>query len=131
MGVDLKNLSHLAKNDMGEPFLSHTQASNPSSSSLDFSLAMAQISTPKTALAKTSEQEYPICSPAVAATPEIPSVRREGSDGRCLLLGSCIQAHSQLCHNIEKWNHGKEPPHPAAARTVLDLAWVAQSHHGC
>merc|ERR1719168_397446 len=55
--------------------LSQIQLSKaPSSSSLDFSLAMAQISTPKTALAKTSEQEYPICSPAVAATPEIPSI---------------------------------------------------------
>ena len=46
----------------------------PSSSSLDFSEAMAQIKTPNTALATTSAIEYPICSPAVAATPETPSI---------------------------------------------------------
>merc|ERR1719191_850214 len=46
----------------------------PSSSSFDFSAAMAQISTPNTALATTSAIEYPICSPAVAVTPEIPSI---------------------------------------------------------
>merc|ERR1719240_362267 len=49
-------------------------SSEPSSSSLDFSDAMAQMRTPKTALATTSAIEYPICSPAVAATPEIPSI---------------------------------------------------------
>merc|ERR1719433_625432 len=47
----------------------------PSSpSTLLFSAAMAQINTPKTALATTSATEYPICSPAVAATPEIPII---------------------------------------------------------
>merc|ERR1719375_658089 len=46
----------------------------PSSSSLDFSEAMAQIRTPKTTFATTSAIEYPICSPAVAVTPEIPSI---------------------------------------------------------
>merc|ERR1712137_1019618 len=43
-------------------------------STLLFSEAMAQIKTPKTALATTSATEYPICSPAVAATPEIPII---------------------------------------------------------
>merc|ERR1719229_1257386 len=46
----------------------------PSPSTLLFSEAMAQIKTPKTALATTSATEYPICSPAVAATPEIPII---------------------------------------------------------
>merc|ERR1712025_350425 len=46
----------------------------PSSSSLDFSAAIAQIRTPNTALATTSAIEYPICSPAVAVTPEMPSI---------------------------------------------------------
>jgi len=46
----------------------------PSSSNLDFSAAMAQMRTPKTAFATTSAMEYPICSPAVAVTPEIPSI---------------------------------------------------------
>merc|ERR1712182_95084 len=46
----------------------------PSSSSFDFSAAIAQISTPNTALATTSAIEYPICSPAVAVTPEIPTI---------------------------------------------------------
>ena len=44
------------------------------SSYLLFSAAMAQINTPKTAFATTSAIEYPICSPAVAATPEIPNI---------------------------------------------------------
>merc|ERR1719511_130197 len=49
--------------------------SKPSSpSTLLFSEAMDQIMTPKTALATTSATEYPICSPAVAATPEIPII---------------------------------------------------------
>merc|ERR1712124_9782 len=46
----------------------------PSSSSFDLSAAMAQISTPNTAFATTSAIEYPICSPAVAVTPEMPSI---------------------------------------------------------
>merc|ERR1719428_1768429 len=46
----------------------------PSDSILLFSAAMAQINTPKTAFATTSAIEYPICSPAVAVTPEIPSI---------------------------------------------------------
>merc|ERR1712226_1242652 len=46
----------------------------PSDSTLLFSAAMAQIKTPKTAFATTSAHEYPICSPAVAATPEMPSI---------------------------------------------------------
>jgi len=46
----------------------------PSDSILLFSAAMAQIKIPKTALATTSAIEYPICSPAVAVTPEIPSI---------------------------------------------------------
>merc|ERR1719245_1856673 len=43
-------------------------------SMLLFSAAMAQIKTPKTAFATTSATEYPICSPAVAVTPAIPSI---------------------------------------------------------
>merc|ERR1711924_166458 len=43
-------------------------------STLLFSAAMAQIKTPKTAFATTSATEYPICSPDVAVTPEIPSI---------------------------------------------------------
>merc|ERR1719324_1228406 len=46
----------------------------PSDSILLFSAAMAQIKIPKTALATTSAIEYPICSPAVAVTPEIPII---------------------------------------------------------
>jgi len=55
--------------------LTATYASSPfSDSTLLFSAAMAQINTPKTAFATTSATEYPICSPAVAVTPEIPSI---------------------------------------------------------
>jgi len=55
--------------------LAATHASSPfSDSTLLFSAAMAQIKTPKTAFATTSATEYPICSPAVAVTPEIPSI---------------------------------------------------------
>merc|ERR1712018_1115324 len=59
------------------------------------------------------------------------SVRRQGSNRWGMLLGSCTQAHGQLCNDVEEWKHGKEPPHPPATCTVLDLTWVAQSHHGC
>merc|ERR1712209_267004 len=34
-------------------------------------------------------------------------------------------------HHVEEWNHGKGPPLPPRSRTILDLAWVAESHHGC
>merc|ERR1719405_361823 len=45
------------------------------------------------------------------------------------LLRSFTQPNGELRHNIQEWNHGKEPPHPPAARTVLDLARIAKSHH--
>ena len=55
--------------------LTATYASSPfSDSTLLFSAAMAQIKTPKTAFATTSATEYPICSPAVAVTPEMPNI---------------------------------------------------------
>merc|ERR1719323_2494644 len=54
--------------------LDHHASRRSFSSILLFSAAMAQISTPKTALATTSATEYPICSPAVAATPEMPNI---------------------------------------------------------
>ena len=55
--------------------LTATYASSPfSDSTLLFSAAMAQINTPKTAFATTSAIEYPICSPAVAATPDTPNI---------------------------------------------------------
>jgi len=49
-------------------------SSPPSDSTLLFASAMAQIKTPKTAFATTSATEYPICSPAVAVTPEMPNI---------------------------------------------------------
>ena len=49
-------------------------SSPPSDSILLFSAAMAQIKMPKTAFATTSATEYPICSPAVAVTPEMPNI---------------------------------------------------------
>merc|ERR1719161_3135995 len=57
------------------------------------------------------------------------SVPRERRDRWCLLLRGFAQPNRQLRHNVEKWNHGKEPPHPPAARIALDLAWIAKSHH--
>merc|ERR1719414_1360090 len=57
------------------------------------------------------------------------SIARQGSDRR-LLNSSCLtQSDSQLLHNVGERNHGEGPPHPPAAQAVLDLAWVAQSHH--
>merc|ERR1712118_513522 len=45
-------------------------------------------------------------------------------------VASCFfQSDSQLRHNIEERNHGKEPPHPPAAWAVLDLTRVPESHH--
>jgi len=61
------------KGDLEPDYASH--ASSPfSDSTLLFSAVMAQIKTPKTAFATTSATEYPICSPAVAVTPEMPSI---------------------------------------------------------
>merc|ERR1719336_221644 len=45
------------------------------------------------------------------------------------LISSCTQPDGELLHNIQEWNHGKEPPHPSALRIVLDLAGIAESHH--
>merc|ERR1719433_951025 len=45
------------------------------------------------------------------------------------LLRSCTQPDGELLHNIQEWNHGKEPPHPSAGWIVLDLAGIAKSHH--
>merc|ERR1719191_1589835 len=57
------------------------------------------------------------------------SVARERRDRWCLLLRGFTQPDRQLRHNVEKRNHGKEPPHPPAARAVLDLARIPESHH--
>merc|ERR1719428_774579 len=57
------------------------------------------------------------------------SVSRERRDRWCLLLRGFTQPDRQLRHNVEKRNHGKEPPHPPAARAVLDLARIPESHH--
>merc|ERR1719161_1662993 len=57
------------------------------------------------------------------------SVSRERCDRGCLLLRGFTQPDRQLRHNVEKRNHGKEPPHPPAARAVLDLARIPESHH--
>merc|ERR1719236_407497 len=57
------------------------------------------------------------------------SVSRERRDRWCLLLRRLTQPDRQLRNNIEKRNHGKEPPHPPAARAVLDLARIPESHH--
>merc|ERR1719161_865353 len=57
------------------------------------------------------------------------SVSRERRDRGCLLLRGFTQPDRQLRHNVEKRNHGKEPPHPTAARAVLDLARISKSHH--
>ena len=56
------------------PLTATSDSSPPSDSILLCSAAMAQIKMPKTAFATTSAIEYPICSPAVAVTPEIPSI---------------------------------------------------------
>merc|ERR1719492_501905 len=45
------------------------------------------------------------------------------------LLRSCTQPNSELLHDIQEWNHGKQPPHPPTLRIVLDLAGIAKSHH--
>merc|ERR1712088_951558 len=45
------------------------------------------------------------------------------------LISSCTQTDGELLHNVQEWNHGKEPPHPSALRIVLDLARIAKSHH--
>merc|ERR1719161_1866135 len=57
------------------------------------------------------------------------SVSRERRDRWCLLLRGFTQPDSKLRHNVEERNHGKEPPHPPAARAALNLARIPKSHH--
>merc|ERR1719161_1589357 len=57
------------------------------------------------------------------------SVSRKRCDRWRLLPTRLTQSDGQLRYNIDKRNHGKEPPEPPASGIRLDLPWVTKSHH--
>merc|ERR1719471_1741304 len=126
----MKTAQKRRKLHFSRPSTSPVQLSKPPSSSLDFSEAMAQIRTPNTALATTSEQEYPICSPAVAATPEMPSILMmytKGYVNQEMIVSQRAYAVREATDGACFWEAAPNPT--ANSATTYRNGSMAKNHH--